>query len=214
MDAKSPPRRDRRAANRQQRRDAILDVAFASFARHGYGGTTMSEVAARLGGSKATLWSYFPSKEALFAAVIDRATEDFRSQLTDILNPDDDVDVALRRFCERFLSKVTLPEWMAVRRMVIGETTRFPELGRILYDRAQHPTHRLLADYIAELERRGRLATPHPMTAAHHLLALCMATGYQLVLIGHLPRLSAAMLRDEVGAALETFLAAYANSPG
>lgn len=210
MDVTVLKRPDRRAANRQLRREAILDVAYGSFAQHGYGGTTMSEVAARLGGSKATLWSYFPSKEALFAAVIDRATDELRGQLAGSLNSDDDHAFALSQFCERFLARMTSPEAIAVRRMVIGETARFPELGRIFYDRAQHRTQRLLADYLDELHREGRLATPQPLVAARHLIALCLASGFQLVLIGHLGALSPASVREEVAAALETFLAAYA----
>ncbi len=214
MEAKVLGRPDRRAANRQQRREAILDVAYRSFAEQGYGGTTMSEVAARLGGSKATLWSYFPSKDALFAAVVDRATDELSGQLTGVLNSDEEFEMALRQFCERFLAKVTSPEAIAVRRMVIGETARFPELGRIFYDRAQHRTHRLLADYIERLQRNGRLSSAHPLVAARQLIGLCMASGYQLVLIGHLPGLSQESLRDEVATAVKTFLAAYAGPRG
>ena len=72
MHETSPLCPSRREARRQSRREAILDVAAQSFLEHGYAGTTMSAIAATLGGSKGTLWSYFASKEVLFAAVIDR----------------------------------------------------------------------------------------------------------------------------------------------
>ena len=77
----------RREARRNDRREAILAVAYASFLEHGYAATTMSGIAAKIGGSKATLWSYFPSKEALFEAVLDQATAAYRLQLSSLLDP-------------------------------------------------------------------------------------------------------------------------------
>ena len=67
----------------------------------------LKSIAATLGGSKGTLWSYFASKEILFAAVIDRVTDAFRAQLSLILNPRDGVESALRRFGIEFLRKVS-----------------------------------------------------------------------------------------------------------
>src|SRR5580700_9527936 len=52
------------------KRRAILDVASEVFLSQGYAATSMSEIAARLGGSKGTLYNYFRSKEELFSAFI------------------------------------------------------------------------------------------------------------------------------------------------
>src|SRR4026208_346391 len=65
----------RREARRRDRRGAIIGVARRSFLNNGYAATTMSSIAAELGGSKGTLWSYFPGKEELFAAVLRETTE-------------------------------------------------------------------------------------------------------------------------------------------
>ena len=51
------------------RRKAILATAREMFLDQGYKPVSMSAIAARLGGSKTTLWSYFPSKPVLFMAV-------------------------------------------------------------------------------------------------------------------------------------------------
>ncbi|MET0363609.1 MAG: TetR/AcrR family transcriptional regulator, partial [Sphingobium sp.] len=101
----------RREMRRQDRRDAILCVAGESFLEHGYTGTTMSGIAATLGGSKGTLWSYFSSKEELFAAVIDRATAAYRARISEILEaPCDDLALTLKRLCTSILEKVTDPD--------------------------------------------------------------------------------------------------------
>ena len=209
MDSATLSSPGRREANRLSRRETILDVAQRSFMEHGYDGTTMSGIAAELGGSKGTLWSYFPSKEALFAAVVDRATQEFRRQLTVILNPEDELEVTLKRFCERYLAKVTSNEGIALYRLVIGESSRFPELGRIFYERAPRQTQLLLAEFIAGAQSRGQLQEIEPLRAAQDLIGLCMSGHYQMRLTGLIDDISGEELAQDIDAALTTFLRAY-----
>ena len=60
----------RRQQNRLNRERQILDAALTVFAAQGYSGTTMDAVAAEAGVTKPTLYSYFPSKESLFQAMM------------------------------------------------------------------------------------------------------------------------------------------------
>jgi len=202
----------RREANREARREAILDVAKQSFLENGYAGTTMSGIAGELGGSKGTLWSYFPSKEALFTAVVDRATRQYRAEMTVILNRDDDLETALRRFCAEFLTKIASPEALALRRLVIGETRRFPELGKIFYERAPRQTHLLLAEFVAHVQKRGLLPGVDPLRAAQHLTWLCMSGHYEMLLTGVIAEVSPVQVAADIDAALATFLRAYGRA--
>jgi TetR/AcrR family transcriptional regulator, mexJK operon transcriptional repressor len=206
----SRPSASRREARREERRGAILDVAAQSFLEHGYAATTMSAIAATLGGSKGTLWSYFASKEVLFAAVIERVTEEFRAQLALILHPRDGIEAALRRFCEEFLRKLTSPEAIALHRLVIGETQRFPELGRIFYERAPRQTQRLLADFIKQAMDTGRLRRGDPLAAARQLTGLCLYGGQQQLLMGVIDAFPPEAVAAEVDLAMDVFLRAYA----
>lgn len=70
----------KREARKEERREMILEIAKREFLDHGYSGASMSAISAELGGSKGTLWSYFPSKEDLFAAVLDHATREYRDR--------------------------------------------------------------------------------------------------------------------------------------
>lgn len=169
----------------------------------------MSQIAAELGGSKATLWSYYASKEALFIDLIDEATQAVRQQLTAYLDPDDELEAALRRFGTEFLTKLSSPRAVVLRRLVVGEAARFPELGRIFYERTAQPTHRLLADFFEELQHRGRLIEAPAVPAAHHLIGLCLSGSYQQVLSGTLAAIAPKQVRDEVEAAVRVFLTAY-----
>lgn len=53
------------------RRDQILREAMRAFATNGFRGTTTRELAARVGITEAALYHYFPSKEALYGAIVD-----------------------------------------------------------------------------------------------------------------------------------------------
>ncbi|MFT4026913.1 MAG: TetR/AcrR family transcriptional regulator [Novosphingobium sp.] len=184
-------------------------MAQGSFLEQGYAGTSMSGIAAQLGGSKGTLWSYFPSKEALFTAVVERATDEFQRQLMLILNPDDDLETALRRFCSEFLAKITSSDAIGLHRLVLGETRRFPELGRIFYERGPRQTHVLLAGFIAAVQGRGRLPGVEPIRAAQHLTWLCMSGHHQMLLTGVIASVSAKECAEDVEAAMTTFMRAY-----
>lgn len=189
-----------------------MQVAAQSFREHGYAGTTMSGIACSLGGSKATLWSYFPSKEALFVAVLDRLTEDFRAQLSLILNPRHDLETALRRFCREFLGKVTSPDGVALYRLIVSEANRFPEIGRIFHDRGPRLTQRQLADFLADAMERGLLRRDDPLVAARQLIGLCLSGSRQNLLIGLIDEVTQGEINEDIDRAMDLFMRAYAVS--
>lgn len=204
---RSPSRRETR---RQTRRDAIVQVAAQSFLEQGYAGTTMSGIATTLGGSKGTLWSYFPSKEALFVAVLDRLTEEFRAHVSSILDPSRDLESALRSFCREFLFKVTADEGIALYRLVLSEAVRFPEVGRIFYERGPRPVQQQLADFLADAMERGLLRRADPLAAAQNLTGLCVSGVRQNLLIGLIGVLTTDQIEDEVERTIDFYMRAYA----
>ncbi len=200
----------RREARRIDRREAIIAVAYASFLEHGYAATTMSGIAATVGGSKATLWSYFPSKEALFEAVLDKATSTYRAQLSTLLDAGADLADTIRSFGISFLSKVTTPEALALQRLAHGEAGRFPEMGTAFYERGPRTTQTMLASFISSAMERGLLRRDDALRAARALSALCMSGCHQQLLFGRLESVSAEMIAADADAATELFLRAYA----
>lgn len=199
----------RREARREERREAILDVAAGYFLEHGYAATTMSGIAAALGGSKGTLWSYYASKELLFADVLERVTSEFRAQLSLALNPDEPVETGLRQFCSRYLARLTHPDGLALHRLVMGEVSRFPEVGRIFYERAPRRVHELLATFLERAMERGELRRADPLEASQFLTALCMARSHLKLLTGVAPVLSPDAAEADAEAAIDVFLRAY-----
>ncbi len=68
-------------ATRMAREARILHAAVACFARQGYYGTTMEEIAAEAGIAKGAAYVYFPSKEAIFLALYDTWGRTLREEI-------------------------------------------------------------------------------------------------------------------------------------
>lgn len=191
----------------EERRQLILEVAARTFTEVGYEKCSMSELAARVGGSKATLYNYFASKEELFLAVTLRSAEQLRNAFEG-LRPGDDAGAALRAFGREVLPGLMSPEVIATLRMVQHEAGQ-SDAGRLFYDAGPRHGQQLLADFIADAIRRGQLRAGDPLVMGEHLLALLESEFRTRRLMGVIEPPA----REETDAAaqraLDVFLAAY-----
>ncbi|HKT77687.1 MAG TPA: TetR/AcrR family transcriptional regulator [Sphingobium sp.] len=204
------PGLSRREARRRDRRDAIMQVALRSFLEKGYAATTMSEIAATLGGSKGTLWSYFPSKDDLFAAVLRHAMDAYHAGLMQILDAPGELKPTLHRFATDLLRRVTSPEALALHQLVVTEAARFPKMGAIFFEIAPKHTRALLADYLTAAMARGQLRDADAPLAARTLIMLTLSGCHQKVMWGLLTERSDAQIRQDVDFAVDCFLRIYA----
>ena len=204
----------RREARRRDRRDAIIQVARRSFLENGYAATTMSSIAADLGGSKGTLWSYFPSKEELFAAVLRDATEAYHAELAQLLNPGGELEPTLQRFSTDLLRKMTSPEAIALHRLVAAEASRFPEMGKIFFELAPNHTRSLLAHFLERGMKRGKLRRADAELAARTLVMLTLSGCHQQMIWGQTGRPTPQQVKADVAFAVDCFLRAYAPETG
>jgi TetR/AcrR family transcriptional repressor of mexJK operon len=166
-----------REKSKAKRRAAIIEIAKRSFLEMGYENTSMSAIALEMGGSKGTLWTYFTSKEELFAAVIENVAAAFQSFTAMALNTENDTPTVLTRFCETFISRISLPEAIAIQRLVVSQAVRAPGLARIFYDRGPAINHNMISNYIGRQMLAGKLRVDDPAEAGKMLLDLCTA-GY------------------------------------
>jgi AcrR family transcriptional regulator len=171
----------RRELRKQDRRDAIVRAARQSFMENGYAGTSMSGLLKTLGGSKATLWSYFRSKEDLFAAVVEEATADFQAELGDVLQSGAGLANELAGFCRTFLRKIESPDGVATWRMVVAASGRFPEVGRIFYERAVRLTEGKLVEYLERHVASGDLRAEDTAQMAGFIMGMCTARQNRLI---------------------------------
>lgn len=199
----------RREENRVNRRAAIVAIARHSFLEHGYAATAMSTIASQIGGSKGTLWAHFPSKEALFAAVLDDLIAVFRNDLEDALRPGRDQRTTLVAFGERFAAKLLSPASLSLHRLIIGEGGRFPEIGIQFFERGPRLLIERLGSYLAGEMAAGRLRQADPAAAARHMTSFIQSLQQQR--LWNVPGSDdPADVADHVRVSVDVFLRAYA----
>jgi AcrR family transcriptional regulator len=138
----------KREQNRQKRRAVIVEVATRAFLEQGYAATSMSAIADELGGSKATLWSHFASKEELFIAVVDGQVVQFASEMENVLVEAPFSAEALHRYCLRFLRTLMRPHAVALFRVIMGDGGRFPEINSIFHVRGPARLQAYLSEFL------------------------------------------------------------------
>lgn len=139
----------KRELNKARKRAEIVDIATRSFLDHGYAATSMSAIAEELGGSKATLWAHFGSKEELFAAVIDLQVETFSRDIDEVLTSQTFSIPALRRACLRFLDCLLRDNAVRLFSLVLSEGARFPEIREMFYSRGPAKVRRCIIEFYA-----------------------------------------------------------------
>ena len=195
--------------DRDARREAILDAAADVFMEEGFAAASMSAIAARVGGSKGTLYNYFKSKEALFAAYIQRHCAWQQEAMFALVTPDTEIGEALTYFGRGYLASVFSDFSLSNFRLVIAEAERAPEIGKSFYEAGPRAGVTRLAGHLERWSREGRLKRVDPVSAAHQFIGLCQNRLLKALLCNAAPELSADEIEAEVDAAVATFLAAF-----
>ncbi|MDQ3411424.1 MAG: TetR/AcrR family transcriptional regulator [Chloroflexota bacterium] len=201
-------------ANRSGRkRRAILDAATDVFLKSGYLGANMDEIAALASVSKQTVYKQFASKETLFIEIVTGMTSEAGDRvLNEMPVPNENADLAeyLRHYAEKQLTVVLTPRLMRLRRLVIGEVSRFPELAKVLYESGPMRAMTALATTFERLTERGLLAIDDPLVAASHFNWLIMSDPLnRAMLLGDEAIPTRAELRRHAAEGVRVFLAAY-----
>lgn len=193
----------------EAKRQAILEVATEVFKEEGFAQASMSAICSRVGGSKATLYNHFASKEELFFEVMFRSSAaEFEASLRALDAGIEDVAEALHRFGTRFLAVLYSPEVLAARRLVIAEAGR-SELGRQCYARGPALALAAIAQFLQGAMLAGKLRQAEPQVAALHLRALLEAEFLDGFLFQTMEAVDAAQIDAVVGRAVAAFMAAY-----
>jgi len=199
-----------------RKRRAILDAATEIFLKNGYLGTNMDEIAAVSNVSKQTVYKHFSSKEALFVEIVSSMTNQTGDQVHNeapTLQGASHLADYLTDYAERQLTVVLTPRVMQLRRLVIGEVARFPDLAKVLYERGPNRAMGILAGIFERLARDGLLVVDDPMAAASHFNWLIMSQPLnQAMLLGDAAIPPPAELGKHAKEGVRVFLAAYGAS--
>lgn len=209
---------ERRSA---RKRRAILQAASTAFLGKGYSGTNMDEIAALAGVSKRTVYQHFGDKDRLFAEIVLATTDEVDALVrlvADGLADTKDLEADLARVARQLLSALMQPDVLRLRRLVIANAARFPELSQTWYERGFGRVLSTLAGAFQALCNRGLLTAPDPALAADHFVGqLLWIPVNEVMFTGDPKRRSAGELNRYADAAVSAFLTGHAAgsaSPG
>lgn len=194
----------------EAKRDAILAVAAEVFLELGYKRSSMTEIAARVGGSKATLYGYFASKEELFTEVTRAmAAQHIEAALTELnSSPTDRLAQVLQRFGEQLNRFMCSAEAVATHRMVIAEAAH-SDIGQLFYDAGPKPGLATIAAFFQAAMDRGQLRQADAAVAALHFDALINAETQHGWFLRDAKPPTPEQGQQMVARAIETFLGGY-----
>jgi TetR/AcrR family transcriptional repressor of mexJK operon len=207
----------RRRAARLASAPVILEAATTLFLRNGYLGTSVDDIAALAHVSKQTVYTHFADKEQLFAELVRgniSRVDTFIESVTSGLGETDAVEHDLCAFARRHVHAVVQPEAVQLRRLVIGEAGRFPDLAREYHQRVPQRVIAALASQLQRLTQRGLLRVPDPLLAANHLAWLILGRSLDAAMFGADDEQSKPADLDRFAdRAVEVFLGAYGTRP-
>jgi TetR/AcrR family transcriptional regulator, mexJK operon transcriptional repressor len=201
--------RDRSA----DKRSSILNAAAEIFLNGGFLGTSMDEIAAKARVAKQTVYAHFSNKRDLFVAMVSALTNQASDRVhvgVPEFHEGDDLKRYLTDYAVRQLQIVLTPRIIRLRRLVISEVSRFPELGEALYSGGPGRSIMSLAAIFERLAERGVLAIRNPSLAASQFNWLVMSAPLnRAMLLGDDAIPSASELQKHAAESVQLFLAAY-----
>jgi TetR/AcrR family transcriptional regulator, mexJK operon transcriptional repressor len=176
-------------------RGRILDAAQAQFMAAGFEAASTNRIVAAFGGSKATVFRYYPTKERLLEGVLLRIADRWLSAVDLRALPVGQPEQWLTGCASQMLGWILGPEPLFVGRLAIAEGHKFPELGKVFEERAIGPLRVSLAARLGAWHREGLLISVSPEHDAEHFLDLTFAGEVSRALYGRPARSSRALTR-------------------
>lgn len=206
----------RREKNRLDKHNRILKAAILVFAKRGFSGASMDEIAAEAGLTKPTLYQYFASKELLFQAMMSAP----RDAMMTAFDPSSEADHSepdhvdqLLQFAWAYADTVMRPDFLSLARLIIGEAHRFPHIGRDYQASGPDRVLQGLMAFMTAQRAAGHLYFEDAELAAQDFWGLILSAPRNLAL--HVPdaEISRPSLARYIHNGVKVFLRAYATHP-
>jgi AcrR family transcriptional regulator len=187
------------------RLEALTQTALDMFLGQGYDAVSLDELITRVGGSRRNIYRHFGGKEGLFIAAVTGMCEQLAAPIKSMRIPlSGDPAAALLVFGKAVLNAVLLPRTLALTRLMIAESVRFPELAQTIWHSGHEQPALILADWIAHQQKKGALRKGEPpLLLARQFVDLAVADAQLRALVG---TTAAFNYGKSLKAAVETFL--------
>ncbi|MDO9161947.1 MAG: TetR/AcrR family transcriptional regulator [Methylococcaceae bacterium] len=186
----------------QLSRDRLLDAALQLFLEYGYGNLSMETIARDARVSLRTIYNEFGGKAGLFGALIRRCSDQFIGSLSD----DCSLEEALTEFGRQFLYRITRPDVVRMRAILIGESPRFPDLAIQFYEQGPGLTRDHLCQFFSRQQQSGHIATIEPNFLADQFISALRGERIQRLQLGLEPTPDEAEIEIWVCQTIDLFL--------
>jgi AcrR family transcriptional regulator len=194
----------------EHKHQAIQRAGTDVFLRLGYGSASMDLIAAEAGVSKQTVYNHFQSKEALFKAIVANLTSTLMGPLV-VRDPEKSTpQEVLLSWGRDFLALMLRPSTLALYRLIVAESARFPELGGAIYAVGAGRLLAMLADYLAWETRNGRLSASQSELAAEQFVGMLTGRLQLRALLGVVKASEKRELQQRAEHVVSCFLTLYA----
>lgn len=188
----------------------VLEAAVRQFLQHGFAGASVDAIAKASGVSKVTIYSYFPTKEALFEAAVGSCTDEvFASLPPGALDPRDP-ETALTLIGKAFLKLKRSDDVAGSFRLMFAVAGEHGEACQAFYRQGPEKLIRQVADYLRAATSAGSLSIRNPDEAADQFLSLFLGGAHIRVMLG-LGKPEASEDNRLIRSNVELFLRAYAR---
>jgi TetR/AcrR family transcriptional repressor of mexJK operon len=197
----------------RSKRELVVDAAAKLFVRQGFGSTGMDAIAEEAGVSKATLYSYYEDKSALFGDVMHRMCDELGGVRPEDL-PADGPEATLRAVATLAVSRLLDAVDHGLLPRAVAEAREFPEIGRWFWEAGPAKLTTFVADYLAGAKARRVLAVEDPPRAAARFIGLVTGMYLLPMLVGVRSRPSPAEIRRDIDDVISSFLASLGGETG
>lgn len=187
----------------------MIEAAAELFMAHGYEKVSMDAVARAANVSKATLYAHFTSKDMLFASIVGEACQRNPALESGFPAEVSDIRAALTAIGTRVFTFLLQPQTLAIYRVAVAESGRFPELGRAFMENGPQRFLDRFSVWLAEQTAAGHLAVTDPLLAAEQFGALLRLTRFMRVTLGLDAAYTETDIHATVNAAVNTFMKAF-----
>ena len=197
------------------KRKALLLAATEVFLDKGYDGTSMDDVAAKAAVSKPTVYKYFSDKERLFAEIVSATTgqiDGLVRLVAETMANETGVEASLTVLARRFINALMQPQVLRLRRLVIANADRFPDVGRSWYEQGFERVLATLASCFQSLADRKLMIGGNPLLAAHHFVGLLLWIPINKAMFTGNHHSTSDELERYAVAAVRAFLSGYGSS--
>lgn len=191
--------------------DIVVAAATRVFLTHGYSAATTDMIQQVSGVSKATIYSFFATKEQIFAAVMEKQCALFAERLSAIFEPQTTLQQQLTAFGERYLDILLSGDYLDFFRVICGEAQRFPHLAEAFFQQGPGLVSTLLAEKLKTASEAGDIAvSPMGVNAmAHQFLSLMRAECHMQFLFHPKAAPTRAQIEEWTRNAVTTFLLSH-----